>query len=85
MKSIQFWRSSVAVAVAIAAPSFLVAQDRPEGDWNVRLGGGVMYAPEYEGSDEYKAGVLPMISVTWRDTIYFENGEIGVNFFKRII
>lgn len=33
-------------------------------DWNVMVAGGVMYAPKYEGSDEYEAVPIPMVSAT---------------------
>ncbi|MER8506271.1 MipA/OmpV family protein [Mesorhizobium sp. M0228] len=33
-------------------------------DWNVMLAAGAMYAPKYEGSDEFELVPLPMISAT---------------------
>ncbi|MFB9948963.1 MipA/OmpV family protein [Rhizobium puerariae] len=34
-------------------------------DWNVIVGAGVMYAPKYEGSDEFEFVPIPMISATF--------------------
>ncbi|WP_189363059.1 MipA/OmpV family protein, partial [Mesorhizobium sp. M4A.F.Ca.ET.022.05.2.1] len=33
-------------------------------DWNVMVAGGAMYAPKYEGSDEYEVVPIPMVSAT---------------------
>ncbi|TGS14412.1 MipA/OmpV family protein [Mesorhizobium sp. M2E.F.Ca.ET.209.01.1.1] len=33
-------------------------------DWNVMVAGGAMYAPKYEGSDEFEVVPIPMVSAT---------------------
>lgn len=39
-------------------------------DWQVIVGGGVVVAPKYEGSDEMGAMPAPILSVTWRDRVF---------------
>jgi len=38
-------------------------------EWQVVVGAGVMIAPEYEGSDEFKVRPLPFVSATFFDTV----------------
>ncbi len=33
------------------------------------LGGGAMYAPDYEGSNDYKVLPIPIVEVSWRDRV----------------
>ena len=56
---------------ATTAPSADAVDERRYGpirqklaDWNVMLAAGGMYAPKYEGSDEFELVPLPMISAT---------------------
>lgn len=58
----------VTAAVQTAAGS-AVAQDEPPAEWSFTLGGGGMYAPDYEGSDDYSVMPLPFVEVSWRDRI----------------
>jgi outer membrane scaffolding protein for murein synthesis (MipA/OmpV family) len=61
-----------------AAP--LQSHDQPSGrdrDWSVRIGALGVYAPAYEGSDEYELRGFPLIDVTFRDT-FFVNAHRGV-------
>ena len=48
-------------------------------DWQVMLGAGAIYAPDYEGSDEFEIQPFPFISVEYRDIAYIRGPEIGVN------
>lgn len=42
---------------------------RPPAEWSFSLGAGVMYAPDYEGSNDYKATPLPIVELSWRDRV----------------
>lgn len=39
-------------------------------DWDIRIGIGARYDAKYEGSDEMKARVLPLIDITWKDLVF---------------
>jgi outer membrane scaffolding protein for murein synthesis (MipA/OmpV family) len=52
-------------ATAVSA----AAQDDPPAEWSFTLGAGAMYAPDYEGSDEYEVSPVPLIDVSWRDRV----------------
>jgi MipA family protein len=43
--------------------------DKPSKDWTFMLGGGAMYAPDYEGSNDYKVLPIPIVEVSWRDRV----------------
>ncbi len=38
--------------------------------WRISLGLGVGWAPKYEGAKDYEITALPVVDVTWRDTIF---------------
>ena len=40
-----------------------------QSDWNFKIGVGAGYSPDYEGSDDYEVQALPLLDVTWRDTV----------------
>jgi outer membrane scaffolding protein for murein synthesis (MipA/OmpV family) len=48
-------------------------------DWKVSVGLGTGFKPDYQGSDDYDLGVLPDLSVSYRDLVYFRGVELGVN------
>lgn len=52
------------------------------GDWQVMLGAGAIYAPDYEGSDDSEIQPFPFISVEYRDLAYIRGPEIGVNVIR---
>lgn len=39
--------------------------------WDASLGAGVLYAPDYLGSDDYETRVWPTINVSYGDRFYF--------------
>ena len=57
------------LASMLTAPAF--AQD--DSGFSVSLGAGARYSPDYEGSDDYEASALPMVSVDWKS----ERSELG--------
>jgi outer membrane scaffolding protein for murein synthesis (MipA/OmpV family) len=56
-------------AAAQTAARHAVAQDQPPAEWSFTLGGGAMYAPDYEGSDDYTVLPLPFVEISWQDRI----------------
>ncbi|APR53319.1 MipA/OmpV family protein [Sphingomonas koreensis] len=60
------------------------AQSREDegSDWQVMLGAGAIYSPDFEGSDEYEVQPFPFISVEYRDIAYIRGPEIGVNLIR---
>lgn len=55
------------------------AGEQERGDWTVMLGAGAIYAPDYEGSDEFEIQPFPFVHVEYRDIAYIRGPEIGVN------
>lgn len=76
-----FYRNILSVAfvtVLVCAPSIVFADDhdnennsskRLYEDWQFSVGAGVMYSPDYEGSDDYDVGFMPNVEVVWNDQI----------------
>lgn len=55
------------------------AQDRPPAEWSFTLGAGALYAPDYEGSNDYKVRPVPVVELSWRDRIRLTTrGGVGV-------
>ena len=55
------------------------APDTTESHWEFTLGGGVGYAPDYEGSDDYEIKLLPRVEITYRDLVFLDGPSLGVN------
>ena len=85
-------KQSLAIAAfgaALAAaflflPTDVYAQEPPaEGDdWNIVVGAGAIYAPDYEGSNDYEVLPFPYVSVGYKDIVYLRGPEIGVNIIR---
>ena len=85
-------KQSLAIAAfgaALAAaflflPTDVHAQEPPaEGDdWNIVVGAGAIYAPDYEGSKDYEVLPFPYVSVGYKDIVYLRGPEIGVNIIR---
>ena len=72
------WRHALLLLILPAAAfsaSRANAQARDGGDWQVMLGGGAIYAPDYEGSDDYEVLPFPFLSVEYRDLAYIRGPE----------
>ena len=52
-------------------------------DWDVTLGAGVSLRPTFEGSDRTIVRPLPVLSVTWRDTISFGEGGLSATWHRK--
>ena len=50
-------------------------------DWDIRLGAGALYQPDYEGSDDYEVGALPLLMVNYRDLVFLRGPMLGANAF----
>lgn len=48
----------------------------PAKEWDIRAGAGVMVRPTFDGSDQYRARPLPFITLSWRDTISFNESGL---------
>ncbi len=62
----------ITTAVAIACQTGpAAAQDAggDSGDWRVETGAGVIFSPDYEGSDDYEASPVPVLEISWKDRI----------------
>ncbi|HWM61898.1 MAG TPA: MipA/OmpV family protein [Rhizomicrobium sp.] len=62
----------------LAAPK----QEAPK-DWEVTLGAGAGMRPTFEGSDRYTVRPLPVLSVTWRDTISLGEGGLSAYWHRK--
>ena len=61
---------------------FICAEAGEGSDWDIRIGLGARYDAKYEGSDEMKARVLPLIDVTWKDLVFLNPREgLGVHVY----
>lgn len=54
------------------------AEQQPA-DWSIGLGVGALYVPDYEGSDDYEFQPFPVLSLNYKDIVFVEGPEIGVN------
>ena len=63
-----------------AAPALAAPGSR---DWNITLGVGAAMRPTFEGSDRYTVTPLPLLSVTWRDTISIGDGGLSVYWHRK--
>jgi outer membrane protein len=72
-------RIRAAVAMLLVSSTTAALADEPsqkeESPWQITLGAGGVYAPEYPGSDEYEARALPLISVRYKR--FFLGGAPG--------
>lgn len=64
---------------SIAAPVGPPQSEAAKKDWDIRLGAGALYQPEYEGSDEYKVAPLPMVMINYRDMVFLRGPMLGAN------
>lgn len=51
-------------------------------DWQFTVGAGVMYAPDYEGSDDYKTGFMPNAEIVWKDRVSLSMDGLMVDAFQ---
>jgi outer membrane protein len=73
--------SVATVASALAGGPSL--KEKAAGDWDVVLGIGPAFEPEFEGSDALRINALPILEVKWRDEVFLSADDgLGWNAFK---
>ncbi|WP_162906612.1 MipA/OmpV family protein [Algihabitans albus] len=66
----------IAVATLLISGLCLVLSSPAKaGDWDVTVGAGATYGPEYPGADEYSISPLPYVDVTWRDRLFLRSEQ----------
>jgi outer membrane protein len=85
-----FSTSETFAADAIAAPSpdsaFDNARFEPasvESKWGLVIGAGALYAPEYEGSADFKVSPIPAVSVTYGDWLAIDPSGLSITVFDQ--
>ncbi|QJQ96098.1 MULTISPECIES: MipA/OmpV family protein [Halomonadaceae] len=72
------WYASLALSLL---PAMSMAQESP---WQGSIGGGVIVAPDYLGSDDYDASPLPLVELRYGDEFYFSVRDgLGWNALQR--
>jgi outer membrane protein len=84
----------LAVAAILALPPVALAQQQQPArqqpaqaetpvkkDWDIRLGAGASYQPDYEGSDDYEVAPIPLVMVNYRDIVFLRGPTLGANLF----
>ncbi|KAB0669735.1 MipA/OmpV family protein [Oryzomonas sagensis] len=72
-----FIKAVIALALSCSIPAMALAEEsgkEGKNDWDVSLGLGLAAAPAYEGSTHYLASPIPVVAITWRDTV-----SLGIN------
>ena len=59
-------------SAALAAP-----RPAAQSDWDITLGAGAGLSPTFAGSDRYRVRPLPLVAITWRDTISVGEGGLS--------
>ncbi|WP_018386939.1 MipA/OmpV family protein [Ancylobacter sp. FA202] len=67
--------------VASAADGWLFVAEKLAG-WNVVLGGGVLIAPTYEGSDEFDVQPVPFVTATLGEHVTIDPRGVSVNVYS---
>ncbi|RED47695.1 MipA/OmpV family protein [Aestuariispira insulae] len=56
-------------AAAAFVPHSAIAEDQGTEEWSFETGLAAMYAPDYEGSDDYEIAPVPLLEISWNDRI----------------
>lgn len=72
-------RVAAAFLAAVAVTGTAAAQDARDDGWRVTLGAGGLFAPSYEGDDDYQLSLLPNVEVTYGD-VFFASVQNGVGY-----
>ncbi len=71
----------VVVATAVMGGLFGTARaagaDAPRHDWSFMVGGGAAYVPKYEGAKTMKVAPVPLVDITWKDTVFLGAKGLG--------
>jgi outer membrane scaffolding protein for murein synthesis (MipA/OmpV family) len=67
------------VAISLVTFTTPAASQEAQSDeqaWSFNVGGGAMYRPDYEGSDDYEVRGLPVIGINYRDIFMLRGGAL---------
>jgi outer membrane scaffolding protein for murein synthesis (MipA/OmpV family) len=62
-------------------PGYADPQDSAR-EWALSIGLSGRLAPDYEGSNDYGFDVGPLLSASWRNTIFFKGRTLGANLIR---
>ena len=65
----------VAVSLVVAGVLFALPSAAEAEDWEVTIGAGAAYGPDYPGADDYGFSPLPYVDVTWRDRLFLRSQQ----------
>lgn len=54
----------------------------PLEDFTLRLGAGIGTTPDYDGSDEYRLRVVPLVDLRYKDIVALQGNKLRVNFIR---
>lgn len=76
--------SAIVTGALILSTSGAHAQERADDDrdWQVTIGAGAIYMPDYEGSKDHQVLPFPFVSVGYKDLAYIRGPEIGINLLR---
>jgi outer membrane protein len=72
-------RTAAIILAALAVTGTAAAQDASDDGWRVTFGAGALYAPTYDGDDDYRLSLLPNIEVSYSD-VFFASVQNGVGY-----
>lgn len=72
-------RSSL-LLLAYSVTSNAQSQGDEESNWDVSLGAGAIYHPDYPGSDDYEVDAIPLVGINYRDFIQLRGPALSVDF-----
>ncbi len=75
-------KSVVALAFSLSFPAMVQAGNSDKerkNNWDVSLGLGIGVTPVYEGSTHYLAPPIPMVAISWRDTVSLGIDGLSLN------
>ena len=58
-------------------------KEPPGRNWSLILGGGGIYEPEYEGSEDFKVSPVPFVIFTYGDWLEIDPRGVTINAFER--
>lgn len=82
MSNLTTFRTSATLAVLMVV-GVHAANAEDEDSWDVRVGAGALYVPEYEGSDDMTFEALPLLEIEWNDRVFLSTEDgIGVHLYR---
>jgi len=70
-------------AIFALAPPVFAQSPTPKSDWSLRLGAAALVVPSYEGSKNLAVRPLPLVDLSWRDTVFLDTRRgLGANLVK---